>query len=93
MSFSASGATLAADCFAVGRMNHDASTGITVSATSSEAPRAIITVSANGRNTWPAWPPTSPMGRNTAIVVRVELVTAPATSLTARVIDFRPNSP
>ena len=37
---------------------------------------------ANGRNNSPVTPETIATGRNTAIVVAVEAVTAPATSLT-----------
>jgi hypothetical protein len=74
-------------------MNHEARTGTTVSATKSEASSAMVTVMANGRNSSPVWPDTSPIGRKTATVVRVEEVTAPATSRTARMIDAGPNSP
>ena len=48
--------------------------------TKSEASRAMVTVRANGRNSSPAMSPTKAIGRNTATVVRVEAVTAPATS-------------
>ncbi len=65
------------------RSNHDARTGTIVSETTREASSAMVTVSANGRNSSPTWPPTSAMGRKTATVVRVEAVTAPATSRTA----------
>ena len=61
------------------RMNRYASTGTIVSATSSEASSAIVTVMANGRKSCPAMPETKAMGRNTATVVRVEAVIAPAT--------------
>ena len=74
-------------------MNQDANTGTTVSETNRDASSATVTATAKGRKMAPAWPPTRPIGRNTATVVRVELVTAPATSRTALVIDFRPNSP
>ncbi len=65
-----------------GRRNQYASTGITVSDTSSEASRATVTVMANGANSWPTKPPTRAIGANTATVVSVEAVTAPATSRT-----------
>ena len=42
----------------------------------------MTTARANGRKNDPASPPTIPMGANTATVVKVELVMAPATSLT-----------
>ena len=74
-------------------MNHHANTGTTVSETSSEASKAMVTVTANGRNSSPACPETSPIGRKTATVVSVELVTAPATSRTARRIEAGPTSP
>jgi len=74
-------------------MNQLASTGTTVRATRSEAASARVTVQAKGRKISPACPPTRPMGANTATVVSVELVTAPATSLTARMIESGPNSP
>jgi len=82
-----------ASCLVVGRMNHDASTGTTVRDTNRDASSEIVTVIAKGRKISPACPPTSPIGRNTATVVRVELVTAPATSLTALMIESRPHSP
>jgi len=43
----------------------------------------MATVNANGRNSSPTMPPTRPIGRNTATVVTVEAVIAPATSRTA----------
>ena len=46
----------------------------------SEASSAKVTVSAKGRKNWLTMPPTKPSGRNTATVVRVLLVMAPATS-------------
>ena len=58
------------------------STGTIVSETSSDESIAIVTVSANGANSSPTRPPTSAIGRNTATVVRVEEVIAPATSRT-----------
>ena len=54
-----------------------------VSDTAREASSAIPVVTANGRKSSPARPPTKPIGANTATVVRVEAVMAPATSLTA----------
>ena len=63
--------------------NQNARTGTIVSATSSDASRAIEVVSANGRNSSPVWPDTKTSGRNTATVVSVEAVMAPATSPTA----------
>ena len=62
--------------------NQYASTGITVSETSSEASRATVTVIANGAKSCPTKPPTSAIGAKTATVVRVDAVTAPATSRT-----------
>ncbi len=53
---------------------------MTVRATNSEASRANVTVSAKGRKNWLTMPPTKPSGRNTATVVSVLLVMAPATS-------------
>ena len=47
---------------------------------------AIVTVSANGRNSSPVMSPTRASGRNTATVVSVDAVTAPATSRTADLI-------
>ena len=51
-----------------------------VSETSSEDTRAIVTVSAKGRNSSPASPATKAIGRKTATVVSVDAVIAPATS-------------
>jgi hypothetical protein len=64
-----------------------------VSETSSEASSATVTVSANGVNSSPTRPPTSAIGENTATVVMVDAVTAPATSLTALRIASRRSSP
>ena len=50
--------------------------------TSSDAPSAIPTVIENGRNSSPVMPETTATGTNTATVVSVEAVTAPATSRT-----------
>jgi hypothetical protein len=61
-------------------MKRKARIGTTVSAQTSEASRANVTVSAKGRKNWLTMPPTKPIGRKTATVVRVELVIAPATS-------------
>ena len=69
-----------------GRRNQYASTGTIVSATSSDAVIAIVTVSANGRKSSPVMSPTKAIGRNTATVVIVEAVTAIATSRTALMI-------
>lgn len=63
--------------------NQYASTGTTVSDTTSEASSATVTVIANGLNSSPTRPPTSAIGANTATVVSVEAVTAPDTSRTA----------
>jgi hypothetical protein len=53
------------------------------------AASAIATVSAKGRKSSPVTSPTSASGRNTATVVTVDAVTAPATSLTAaRIATF-----
>lgn len=65
------------------RRNQYERTGTTVRETSSEASRAAVTVSENEPNSSPIMPPVRPMGRKTATVVRVEEVTAPATSRTA----------
>ena len=62
------------------RRNQYASTGTMVRETSSEDSRAMVTVSANGRNSSPASPATKAIGRKTATVVRVDAVMAPATS-------------
>ncbi len=70
-----------------GRRNQYASTGTIVSATSSEATIAIVTVRAKGRKSSPVMSPTNAIGRNTATVVMVEAVIAVATSRTARRID------
>ncbi len=64
-----------------------------VSATSREASRATVTVIANGRNSSPITPPTSAMGRNTATVVSVDAVIAPATSRTPSKIACSFSSP
>ena len=53
-----------------------------VNDTSRDAPRAMPTVIANGRSSSPLIPPTRASGTKTATVVRVDAVTAPATSLT-----------
>jgi hypothetical protein len=66
---------------------------MTVSDTASEASRATVTVMAKLENSWPTRPPTRAMGENTATVVSVEAVTAPATSLTAVRIASRRSSP
>ena len=67
-----------------GRRNQYASTGTIVSDTSSDDSSAIVMVRANGRNSSPVTSPTKAIGRNTATVVMVDAVMAPATSLTAR---------
>ncbi len=76
-----------------GRRNQYASTGMTVSDTSSEASSATVTVIANGAKSCPTKPPTRAIGANTATVVSVEAVTAPATSRTAVRIASRFGSP
>ena len=50
--------------------------------TSNDAPSAKATVIANGRKSSPTTPDTMATGANTMTVVRVDAVTAPATSLT-----------
>ena len=50
--------------------------------TRSDATRASATVIENGRNSSPVMPETTATGTNTATVVRVDAVTAPATSRT-----------
>ena len=52
-------------------MSRYASTGTTVSAQTSEASSANVTVSAKGRKNWLTKPPTKPSGRNTPTVVTV----------------------
>jgi len=76
-----------------GRRNQRARTGTIVRETNREASIAIATVNANGRNSSPTKPPTSPIGTNTATVASVEDVTAPATSLTAVMIAAVRSSP
>ena len=68
--------------FLAERRNQYASTGTMVIETSSEATRASATVIENGRNSSPVMPETTATGTNTATVVRVDAVTAPATSRT-----------
>lgn len=75
------------------RRNQYDSTGTTVSETSREASSAAVMVSENEPKSWPTMPPTRPMGRKTATVVRVAEVTAPATSLTAVMIAAWRSSP
>ena len=53
---------------------HRARTGTTVSDTTSDASSEMTTVMAKGRKNEPDWPPTKPIGANTATVVKVELV-------------------
>ena len=69
-----------------GLRNHEASTGTIVKDTRSDAVIAIVTVSANGRNSSPVTSPTNAMGRKTATEVIVDAVMAAATSRTARMI-------
>ncbi len=64
-----------------------------VSETSSDATSAIVTVKAKGRNSSPTMPATKAIGRNTATVVTVEAVMAPATSRTARMITAARSPP
>ena len=59
----------------------------------SEASSANVTVSANGRKNWLTRPPTKPSGRNTATVVSVLAVIAPATSRGPLVTAVRRSSP
>ena len=61
-------------------MRKYASTGTTVSAQTSDASSANVTVSANGRKIWLTRPPTKPIGRKTRTVVSVLAVIAAATS-------------
>ena len=72
---------------ALARRNQYASTGTIVSETKREATSAIVTVSANGRNSSPVMSPTKASGRNTATVVIVDAVIAPATSRTAVMME------
>ena len=76
-----------------GRRNQNASTGTTVSATSREASSATVTVIAKDAKICPTMPPTSAIGVNTATVVSVDAVTAPATSRTPAMIACSLASP
>ena len=58
-----------------------ASMGTSVRDTMSEARSENVTVRAMSLNSCPAMPSTKTMGKKTATVVRVEAVTAPATSV------------
>ena len=51
--------------------------------TTREASRAIVKLKLNGLNSSPTIPPTRATGKNTATVVMVAEVIAPATSFTA----------
>ena len=73
--------------------NQYASTGTMVSETNSDDSSAIVTVSANGRNSSPVMSPTKATGRNTATVVMVDAVTATATSRTAVLMATSLSSP
>ena len=64
-----------------------------VRATSREASSAIVVVTAKGRNSSPASPPTKAIGRNTATETRVEAVMAVATSPVPVRIAVRLSSP
>ena len=75
------------------RITSDASTGTTVNDTSRDASSAAETATANGRNSSPTCPLTSPIGANTATVVTVDAVIAPATSRTAVRIAARRGPP
>src|SRR6266545_4313581 len=76
-----------------GRRNQYASTGITVSETKSDASSATVTVTPKDENSCPTSPDTNAIGRNTATVVSVEDVTAPATSRTPLMTASRFGSP
>ena len=67
--------------------------GMNVSATASEASRAKVTVRAWSVKIWPATPSMNTMGKNTAMVVRVEAVTAMPTSDAPRRADSTMESP
>ena len=54
--------------------------------TTSEASRAMVKLKLNGLKSSPTIPPTSATGRNTATVVIVAEVIAPATSFTASIM-------
>ena len=75
------------------RRNHQHSTGTIVRATTREASRATVAVTAKGRNSSPARPPTKAMGRNTATETRVEAVIAVATSRVPSRIAVRRSAP
>ena len=70
-----------------GRRNQYASTGTIVSATSSDADIAIVTVRANGRNSSPVMSPTKAIGQEHRDGRDGRRVIAVATSRTARRID------
>ncbi len=75
------------------RRNQYERTGTTVRETRRDARRATVTVMEKDPNRAPTMPPTTPMGRKTATVVRVEEVIAPETSRTALRIAARRSSP
>ena len=64
-----------------------------MSETSNEAASAKVIVKAKGLNISPTMPDTKAMGKNTAMVVTVEAVMAPATSRTANTIALARGSP
>ena len=59
----------------------EARIGISVSATARDPNNEKVTVNAKSLQIWPAIPTTNTIGRNTAIVVKVEPVIAPPTSV------------
>jgi len=65
---------------AFSRLRAEFSIGTRVRETTKEASREKVTVSAISLNSCPAIPSTKTIGKNTATVVKVEAVTAPATS-------------
>ena len=64
-----------------------------MSATSSEASRATLTVTAKGVKKAPIIPPINASGANTTMVVSVDAVIAPATSRVALNAASRRRSP
>jgi hypothetical protein len=65
-------------------MRNDASTGITVSDSSNEPPRAKLMVSATGANSLPSSPWRDNNGRNTRMMMPMPELIGRATSRTAR---------
>jgi hypothetical protein len=75
------------------RSTIEPSTGMTVTETSSEASRAATTMTENEKKISLTKPPTSPMGRNTALVAMVEEAMAVETSVVPLTAASRRGSP